>query len=207
MGKHNYHPPPLHDLFGTIWDTYITYRMSVGITGHHSDNEKVHSRMSFLCVDRPMFVNATGLMNSLENAVKVLGFDSIDQCTKLVGLGTDGASANIAARGLKGLVEEKLPWIYFMWCLAHRLELAISDALKGTIFDLIDEMLLRLYYIYEKSPKKCRELSDIVSDLQQCIQFDGNGVRPIRSSGSRWVAHKLNAMKRVIAKYGAIEQN
>ena len=27
----------------------------------------------------------------------------------------------------------------------------------------IDEMLVKLYYLYEKSPKKCRELADIRS--------------------------------------------
>ena len=43
-----------------------------------------------------------------------------------------------------------------MWCLAHRLELAIKDALHGTAFDLVDEMLLRLYYLYEKSPKNAQ---------------------------------------------------
>ena len=58
-----------------------------------------------------------------------------------------------------------------MWCLAHRLELAIKDALKGTLFDDVDDMILRLYYLYEKSPKKCRELKDIVSDLQACLQW------------------------------------
>ena len=31
-----------------------------------------------------------------------------------------------------------------MWCLAHRQELAIKDALKGTVFDLVDDMLTRL---------------------------------------------------------------
>ena len=36
-----------------------------------------------------------------------------------------------------------------MWCLAHRLELAIRDALKGSPFDDVDEMLLCLYYLYE----------------------------------------------------------
>ena len=41
-----------------------------------------------------------------------------------------------------------------MWCMAHRLELAIKDALKGTSFDLVNEMLLR---IYDKSAKKCRD--------------------------------------------------
>ena len=38
-------------------------------------------------------------------------------------------------------------------CSAHCAELAVKDALKGTCFNLIDEMLLRLYYIYEKSQK------------------------------------------------------
>ena len=63
-------------------------------------------------------------------------------------------------------------------------------------------MLLRLYYIYEKSPKKCRELEDVVGELQKCVEFDTGGVRPVRSSGSRWITHKLSAMKRVISKFG-----
>ena len=33
---------------------------------------------------------------------------SPDKCKKLVGVGTDGAAANIAASGLKGLVEGQL---------------------------------------------------------------------------------------------------
>ena len=40
-----------------------------------------------------------------------------------------------------------------MWCLAQRQELALKDALRGTIFDLIDNMLIHLYYVYAKSPK------------------------------------------------------
>ena len=121
----------------------------------------------------------------------------------LVGIGTDGASVNIAAAGLKGMVEEELQWIFWMWCLAHRQELALKDALKGTVFDLVDDMLTRLYYVYEKSPKKCRELEEVVADLRQCVEFNDAGVRPLRASGSRWMSHKLNAMKRVLSKFGA----
>ena len=51
-------------------------------------------------------------------------------------------------------------------------------------FGLVNELLLRLYYLYEKSPRRCRELEDIIT------------------SGSRWVAHKQNAMKRVLSKFG-----
>ena len=87
--------------------------------------------------------------------------------------------------------------------MAHRLELAVCDALKATAFDTVDDLLLKLYYLHEKSPKKCRELEDIVSDLKECFSFDDNGLKPVRASGSRWVAHKLNAMNRVVSKFGA----
>ena len=104
-----------------------------------------------------------------------------------MGIGTDGAAVNIASNaGLKGLVTKEVPWLFWMWCLAHRLELAIKDALKGTPFSLIDEMLLRLYYIYEKSPKKCRELEEIVNNIRSCFEKDG-GLKPLRASGTRWV--------------------
>lgn len=62
--------------------------------------------------------------------------------------------------------------------LAHRLELAIMDAVRGTSFDLIDKMLLHIYYVYEKSPKKCRELESIVNDLKEVFNLadEGKGV-------------------------------
>ena len=65
--------------------------------------------------------------------------------------------------------------------MAHRLELAVRDAFKVTTFDLIDEMLLRLYLIYENSPKKCRQLEEICSDLKECLSMDteDGGMKPI----------------------------
>ena len=35
-----------------------------------------------------------------------------------------------------------------MWCLAHRLELAVKDSPKATAFEVIDELLLRLYHLH-----------------------------------------------------------
>lgn len=170
-------------------------------------DERVHTRMDYLTIVRPESVSGEGLFNVLKRALNFLdvGIEDInpDDCKKLVGIGTDGASANIAAAGLKGRVENKLPWIYWMWCMAHRLELAVRDALKSTTFDMIDDLLLKLYYLYEKSPKKCRELEDIIQDLKNCFDMEENGIKPVRSSGSRWVSHKLKAMTRVISKYGA----
>ena len=35
------------------------------------------------------------------------------------------------------------------------------------------------------------------------LNDEGSGVRPIRACGTRWVCHKLSAMKRILCKYGA----
>ena len=168
-------------------------------------DEKVYTRTTYLKVIKPSSVTGTGLFEVLQEALEGLGVQAInaEYCTKLVGVGTDGASANIAANGLKGLVEQELNWVFWMWCLAHRLELGVKDALKDTSFADIDEMLLKLYYLYERSPKKCRQLEDIIAELKECFEFTEGGTKPVRASGSRWVGHKLNALKRVISKYGA----
>ena len=170
-----------------------------------SSDEMVHSRMSYFTVARPEAVTGEGLFQCMQGALGCLGITPIntETCKFLVGIGTDGAIANIATAGMKGLVEEELPWVFGRGAMAHRLELAVQDALKHTTFDLIEEMLLRLYYLYERSPKKCPELEEVGADLKQCLLFDGNGIRPVRASGSRWVTHKVNAMKCVLSKFGA----
>ena len=58
-------------------------------------------------------------------------------------------SVNIAeTNGVKG----ELPWLNWTWCYAHRLELACKDYFTSELFKFIMEMLLRLYYLYSKSP-------------------------------------------------------
>lgn len=114
---------------------------------------------------------------------------------------------NVAANGLRGFLEGVSPWIVCFWCLAHRLELALQDALKSTFFSNIDDLLLRLYYLYQNSPKKCRQLEDIVESLKLCLDKSdmptSKGIRPIRASGTRFVSHKVAALGRVIDRYGA----
>ena len=52
-----------------------------------------------------------------------------------------------------------------------------------------------LYYVYEKLPKKCHELKDIVDDLKQCLTEiempKKGGTRPLMESGTRFIAHKF----------------
>ena len=64
---------------------------------------------------------------------------------KLVGFAADGASVNHGDKdGVIGLLKSTLPWIIYIWCVAHQLELSLKDALKRTVFDDVDNVLLRL---------------------------------------------------------------
>ena len=160
----------------------------------------------YLCVRQPKSVNAAGLLETLQRALTYCKLDEHIP-TKLVGLGCDGANVNMGENGMKGLMQAERPWLTVVWCLSHRLELALKDALKKTYFSDVDEFLLRLYYLYCKSPKKCSELEDVVSELKECLTTDdfpiSGGVRPLRACGTRFVAHKVRAMERVLDRFGA----
>ena len=75
------------------------------------------------------------------------------------------------------------------------------------MFLAVDDLLLRLYYLYEKSPKKWWELHDIVAELKSCVdkeEFPESGRdKPIRACGTCFISHKVAAMHRVIERYGA----
>ena len=45
-------------------------------------------------------------------------------------------------------------------------------------------MLLSLYYLCKKSPKKSRELASIVEDLKGAFEFPKSGNFPIRCQGT-----------------------
>ena len=58
--------------------------------------------------------------NSLELTLEKIDF-----------LSSDGASVNCGKNsGMIKLLEKKYPWISFIWCFSHTLELALKDALK-----------------------------------------------------------------------------
>ena len=82
-------------------------------------------------------------------------------------------------------------------------ELACKDVPSSQLFKDIDDMLLRLYFLYSKSPKKTRELSDTVEDLKEVFEFPKGGNLPVRSQGSRWINHKRRALQRFVDRYGA----
>ena len=117
-----------------------------------------------------------------------MGLETADWKTKVIGFGCDGTNANMADEGLNGYLKEAVPWVIVSWCLAHRLELSLKDALKTTFFASINELLLQVYFMYKKSPKKCRELEMVVQELRSCLQPTEmptkRGSRPLRACGT-----------------------
>ena len=78
--------------------------------------ERVCTKTSYLKISKLPDASATSLFIVLQEALKILGITKInrEECAKLIGIATDGASANIAGAGLKGLVEKELPWVFWM---------------------------------------------------------------------------------------------
>ena len=93
---------------------------------------------------------------------------------------------------------KELPWVYWMWCYAHWLELAYNNQLRKDL----QELMLGLYYLYTKSSKKSYELFDIVEDLKEVWELPAGGNMQVRSHGNRWICHKLKALQCVVDRYG-----
>ena len=144
---------------------------------------------------------AEGIKFGIDRCFEDLGVDNYEE--KLIGFCADGANVNKGGKtGVKALLQEVCPWILFIWCMSHRLELAIKESLTGTQFMMIDEMLLHLYLLYEKSPKKCNQLEELHEQLKEVYEFESGTLKPLRSNGTRWITHKLSAIRLIIDKFG-----
>lgn len=125
-----------------------------------------------------LYGTAAGIINTIKSSFQSINITD-DFEKKLIGFAADGATVNCGQReGVIGLLKGTLPLVIYVWCVAHRLELSLKDALQHTSFDSVDEVLLRLYYLYENSPKKLRQLHDLHHLYGQTFEFEEVGIRP-----------------------------
>lgn len=174
---------------------------------------EVRSCTRYLTIVNPASGNSEGLVSCLQGAfterlnVDICQKDSVlntEGMPVLIGGGTDGASVNVGIHhGMKAQMQETLPWLYWAWCFCHRLELACKDAFTSSLFQDINEMLLRLYYLYHNSPKKSKELEAIGEDLKEVYHILKGGNLPVRCQGTRWINHKRRALQRIVDRFGA----
>ena len=97
---------------------------------------KIKTCVRLLSMMTPDRAGADGLLKCLSKSLEPFGIiDVLDKENVigisgkpvLVGGGMDGASVNVAEHaGMKGKMQNALPWITWSWCYAHRLELHSS---------------------------------------------------------------------------------
>ena len=100
-------------------------------------------------VEKPRKADTDGLIACLQEALQPLGVVDVLNKTSilssnpiLIGRGTDGASVNISGQnGMKGKMQKQLPWLFWAWCFANRLELACEDS-----FVSVSEMFTSMHY-------------------------------------------------------------
>ena len=116
-----------------------------------STDGKVHVRNTFLSAWYLKSETGEGLYESFERAKQYMDIDNWK--TKMIGFGCDGVSANIAEGGLRGILTREVPWIFMFWCLAHRLNLSVKDALQSTFFETIADVFC-VCTTYTTSPQR-----------------------------------------------------
>ena len=140
--------------------------------------------------------NAEGLNDAIKTAFERFGIKKFEN--SIVGLNCDGANVNIGINnGLGKLVKDSAPWLELVHCFNHRIELALKDVFEKTFFSKIENMLTKLYYLYQKSPKRYRELKELSEAYEKTI------TKPAKAHGTRWIDHKFYAMTKVLPNYGA----
>ena len=116
---------------------------------------------------------------------------------------SDGTAVNSGIRaGVIAMLQRKLGRdIQFFWCLSHRLELAIKEAIQNEMKD-VETAMRDLYYIYQNLGKRLRELRSLHDILKDLYSFENRQVKPSKASGICWIDHKLRAMKTFVDKRG-----
>ena len=109
----------------------------------------------FLCITENVShggSTAAGIKHGIDQCFQDVGLDHYAE--KLIGFCADGANVN---KGCKtGVMAEPYglsssPWLVFIWCLSHRLELYIKESLEDTKFKAIDEMHVQLMKNLQKN--------------------------------------------------------
>ena len=89
--------------------------------------------------------------------------------TKMVFLSSDAASVYSGSdSGLIKLFQEDYPWLSFIWCIIHLLELSLKNALSE-LFEPVDTSLTHLFYFCSNSSKKHSELKGFLSGTPRTV--------------------------------------
>lgn len=112
-------------------------------------------------------VDAECIYNSMMASLHKAGIDDDFLKTHLISIATDGAAVLTGkASGLVVRLKEKFPNVQSVHCLAHRLELAVKDALKDSAgTNQFEFFISKLYSLYNQSSRNARLLREAAAEL------------------------------------------
>ena len=157
--------------------------------------------LRFFSISTPTSQAADGIFQKINETFKLKLGETYDLSCHLVGFGADGASVNFGKYGgLVALFKQDCPWLVGVHCVSHRLELAIADALEGSyMFKDVDEMIQSINSLYRRGGKKLSQLSGLAKILGM-----NAASRPAKTSGTRWLEHKMKAFVWMSKNYAAV---
>lgn len=121
----------------------------------------------------------------------------------LVAFCSDGASVLTGkTSGVGTVLKQKYPQLIIWYCLAHWLELAVSDAMDDVCNTYqFKSFIDKLHAVYTKSPKLLRQLDNVAKS-------DGEVVLSIgRMLITRWVASSYRAVKAVLHNFNSLYEH
>ena len=143
---------------------------------------------------------AKTIFESLIRCLAFHGFDDDYLRNHLVAFASDGASVMLGRNsGVASMIVDKYPIVIVWHCLNHRLELAVSNAIKEvTVINHFQAFFDKLYSIYSRSPKNQHELDGCAEEIGQQLRKIG------RIFGVRWVSSSYRTVSAVWKNYQSL---
>ena len=157
--------------------------------------------VAFLCNKQITDCTANGIETALIHVLTQKGITD-DTVSKLLGLGTDGASVMTGRlNGLGAKLKRRNPKLTQVHCVAHRLNLAASQAGKDINFcKRYHEMIHSLYKFYSDSSVRY----DRLRELQELLI--GKATQMTEPTSVRWLSVEA-AVKAIFANYAPVYQS
>lgn len=163
---------------------------------YDADRGRVMTQLLDMCLT--MGSTAEAIYTKINEALMKFGVD----WNKCVAFGIDNTSVNIGKRNsIKTRVQQQNPAIYFMGCpchMVHNTATKGAEAFQGeTGFD-VEDILVDLYYWFDKSTKRKNQLSEF------CDFCDVKSREVIKHVSTCWLSLEL-AVERALKVYAGLK--
>ena len=148
-------------------------------------------------------VTAAAIHEELTKFLTSLGLTEAVLRDQLVGFCSDGASCMIGQfSGVATLLKDKCPLLKIFHCMAHRLELAVKNAVDTVnVTSYFRPFVGELYKVYSMSPKNRNELQAVANDLS--IEL----LKVQKVFDVRWAFSSYVSVRSVLRDYPALFQH